>query len=474
MSVLPNNTLANPYVSFYAPLGGGGAANSLQSPASITPDAALGDAILNVDSAGGASFAALTVRGGATGDGDIGLGGGGHVYDFKASGLNGNLSITATPSQPNQTDILRYSTASNTLSLGDSLGTVVINEPLVIQGAPPNGNSVVITSVSTTTGSIVNGGTAANTLQLGSSSNATNTLQLVDGGGGSAKCLIGGNGGTGLVISGGVLPDPTGVGVTVRTDAVSSGVMTIGSSIANPTTMFVKDTGAAGTGFVDVAGGVYNSIALRLQGANSQVGANQAKISTNNVDAQSPILNISNSVDGTPKMVVTSLGTTINGTENTITGDTTFTTGNCIVKSVLSFGQTGGFNTGGVNVGAIEAPNIYTSFGVAVSSGTTVPIPQPTGTGGVPMETGLYLVLTNGTIGGLPSASCYISSHAYWTGTAWSVGGGGAAPALVSPPPSYCGIQADGGGNLILANGSGLGVATINVYFIQLYGYLGL
>ena len=51
MAFLANNSQANPLNSFYA-IAGQGADNSLQSPATVTPDVALGDSILTLPAAG--------------------------------------------------------------------------------------------------------------------------------------------------------------------------------------------------------------------------------------------------------------------------------------------------------------------------------------------------------------------------------------------------------------------------------------
>jgi hypothetical protein len=231
--------------------------------------------------------------------------------------------------------------------------------------------------------------------------------------------------------------------------------------------MFVKDTGAAGTGFVDIAGGIPASIALRLQGSNTQTGANAARVSTNNSAANNPTLAISNSVDGTPAMTITTTGTTFNGT-NTITGDTTFTTGNCVVQGALSFNFLG---SSGANVGAIEGMNSYVSSTVTAADSGTASIPNPTDSLGGAIEAGLYFILgRNVTANNVVWQS--VSTIGYWTGSAW-VGGGGCCPALVSSPPSFLGIQG-GGATLTLANGSGLGSASMIFYFRQIGGLLGM
>ena len=491
MALLANNTQANPYNSFYA-LAGGGGGDTLQSPVSLIPEAN-GNQQLNIVASTGSGEAnillsstngnAATMVINSTGGGDslVSIGqtlvpGGAGLVDIIAPGAivgGGQLQIQngsgATP------PIGVFDTVNNQVLLGGSTttGLTTVRNGLLVRDdfvTTPSTNGIGITMTSAHIGVIAgtdNTG-VTNYLQIGSSQNATNTIVLSDTGADTAECLIGGNGGTNLAIIGGTVAQAF-AGANIRTDAASSGILTLGSSTATPTVMFVKDPGPANTGFVDVAGGIPASIALRLQGANTQVGANTAQVSTNNVDSASPTLNISNSVDGTPKIVVTSLGTTINGTKNTITADTTFTTGNCIIEGILGFNwsSTRSSNT----CGAIEGMNNYTSVVVTCGDNSTATIPQPTGYLGEAMETGLYFILgRNSTSNNVPWQS--VSAMGYWTGSAW-VGGGGCCPALVSSPPSFLGIQG-GGSTLLLANGSGLGTATMIFYFQQIGGLLGM
>lgn len=492
MSLLPSNTLANPLHSFYALASATpGPVSSLQSPVDLIPEAN-GDTQLNIVSTTGAGEAGLLVSSTNGNDGSLVInstGGGNAILSIGQSAVPGGTGLVSiyapgavvgggqinigNGSTVGASDNMVIDTINNNIIIGGgtSTGLTTIKNGLVVRDdfVTTNQNGIGITMASAHIGVIAgtdNTG-VANYLQIGSSQAATDTVVLSDTGADTAKCLIGGNGGTNLVIAGGTVA-AANVGANICTDAGASGIMTIGSSTANPTIMFVKDAGPANTGFVDVAGGIPATIALRLQGANTTVGANTAQISTNNVDSASPTLNISNSVDGTPKMVITSTGTTINGTSNTITGDTTFTTGNCVIQGILGFNYTGGSSA---TCGAIEAMNSYVSGTVTASDGGTASIPQPTGYLGEAMETGLYFILgRNATSNNIPWQS--VSTIGYWTGTAW-VGGGGCCPALVSSPPSFLGIQG-GGATLTLANGSGLGSASMIFYFRQIGGQLGM
>jgi len=488
MALLPSNTLANPLNSFYALASATPTpVSSLQSPVDLIPEAN-GDTQLNIVSTTGSGEAGLLVSStngnGAqivisnTTGGDAILsigqsavpGGSGLVSIYSPGSIVGGGQINiGNAANVGISDTMVIDTLHNDVIIGDSTtagGLTTIQNGLLVKDVLVAGvNGVAITQLSANASGIAGSAAVAgtNTMTIGASQNLTSAISIADSGATTGTVTIGGNGNTNLVVAGGTVA-AANIGANIRTDAPSSGIMTIGSSVANPTVMFVKDTGAAGTGFVDIAGGVPATIALRLQGSNSQVGANTAQISTNNVDSASPTLNISNSVDGTPKMVVTSVGTTINGTSNTITGDTTFTTGNCIINGALSFNFKG---QGGANVGAIESMNAYVSSTVTVGDNSTGSIPNPTDSLGGAIEQGLYFILgRNATANNVLWQS--VSSIGYWNGSVWT-GGGGCCPALVSSPPSFLGIQG-GGATLTLANGSGLGTASMIFYFRQIGG----
>lgn len=491
MSLLPSNTLANPLHSFYALASATpGPVSSLQSPVDLIPEAN-GDTQLNIVSSTGAGEAGLLVSStngnGATitisnttgGDAVLSIGqsavpgGTGMVSIYSPGSIVGGGQINiGNASTIGASDTMVIDTLNNDIIIGDSTtagGLTTVQNGLLVKDVLVAGvNGVAITQLSANASGIA--GSAAvpgtNTMTIGASQNLTSAITISDSGATTGQILMGGNGSTNVSINGGTVA-AANVGANIRTDAASAGIMTIGSSTSNPTVMFVKDTGVANTGFVDVAGGIPPTIALRLQGANTQVGANTAQISTNNTAVNNPVLNISNSVDGTPKMVINSTGTTFNGT-NTITGDTTFTTGNCVVQGILGFNFTGG---SGATCGAIEGMNSYTSATVTASDGGTASIPNPTDSLGGAIEAGLYFILgRNSTSNNVPWQS--VSTIGYWTGSAW-VGGGGCCPALVSAPPSFLGIQG-GGATLTLANGSGLGSASMIFYFRQIGGLLGM
>jgi hypothetical protein len=305
---------------------------------------------------GGSGYALITAPGAVVGGGQIqienGSGTGGSIATFDtvgnqvylggiaAAGLttvrNGlrvndqfvvpdpTAGIGLTMTAP-LTGVIAMSSATGSLSLGSGSSNPDIIQLTQSSASPDTG----ICTIGGNGGEnlVILGGTVANptvgvnlrtdaassgVMTVGSSVANPDIINLSDGASAdTGVCKIGGNGGTNLSITGGTVA-AANVGANIRTDAASSGIMTIGSSVANPTVMFVKDAGAANTGFVDVAGGIPASIALRLQGANTAVGANTAQISTNNVNSASPTLNINNSVDGTPAIVVSSTTVRIN------------------------------------------------------------------------------------------------------------------------------------------------------------------
>jgi hypothetical protein len=118
--------------------------------------------------------------------------------------------------------------------------------------------------------------------------------------------------------------------------------------------------------------------------------------------------------------------------------------------------------------GSITAFQTFQTTGVVCGDNTTTGIPNPSG-----LVIGLYLVLARGTIGGVNSPTCSVSTIAYYTTSGWIWGGGSACPALVSAPPSYIGIQG-GSAALVLANGGGLGTVTMDFTYLKLGGNLGI
>jgi hypothetical protein len=296
-----------------------------------------GNAILSIGQAaapGGTGLVSIYAPGAVVGGGQINIGNGSTV------GGSDNMVID---------------TLNNNIIIGSgtSAGLTTIKNGLLVadQFVTSSANGIGLTMTNANTGVIALNATTG-VLNLGSGTQNPDTLQLIDGGTpDTAGCKIGGNGGLNLQIQGGTVAAPTptigtdnngsingslhigtggnnaatialsdtlnqggtGVANIVGTTFNSAGVTipqnlvmggTIGSSVTNPATIYVREYGAANTGYVDIAGGIPASIALRLQGANTSVGANTAQVSTNNNAAGAPTLNINNSFDGTPAIVV--------------------------------------------------------------------------------------------------------------------------------------------------------------------------
>jgi len=227
----------------------------------------------------------------------------------------------------------------------------------------------------------------------------------------------------------------------INTSATGVGSLLLGASAVNDRAIFINDTGGgANSAVVDITGGTATGVALRLRG----YGAGSAAIISTNAGAGG-VLNIQNNVtEASPNMVMTDASTTLNGL--------------VLVPNDLSF----------VGSGSITAFQTFLTSGVVCGDNTTAGIPNPAG-----LALGLYMVLARGTIGGVSSVACSVSTISYWDGSSWKWGGGGAAPALVTAPPSYIGIQG-GGATLVLGNGGGLGTVTMDFTYLKLGGNLGI
>lgn len=431
MSLLPNSTFANPGNSFYTLAGGG--ADTLQSPVSLIPEAngnqqlnivastGTGDASLLVSSTNG-NTAIVNISNTIGGDAILYMGQSavpgstGSVAIYSPGNLvgGGQINISNASETGTGADVAIFDTINNNVTLGSgkTAGLTAINNGLLVRDefvTTPATNGIGITMTSAHVGVIAGSDNTGvtNTLQIGSSASVPEIITLVDTGASTAQCIIGGNGGENLSIFGGTVANPA-VGVNLRTDAGSSGIMTIGSSVSNPTVMFVKDTGVANTGFVDVAGGIPASIALRLQGANTQVGANTAQVSTNNNAAGAPTLNINNSVDGTPAIVVSNTTVQIN---KLITG---YSNGTTAAQTAL------GDNT---SVGIPGSD--YGSLGAGLFSILVKTSNQSTGQPGVQVSTQGYMSsVTTKWIGGCgfgqaltnPTRNFFIQPNTTFTG----------------------------------------------------------
>ena len=430
-----------------------------------------GNASLSIGQAaapGGTGLVSIYAPGAVVGGGQINIGNGSTV------GGSDNMVID---------------TINNNIIIGSgtSAGLTTIKNGLLVsdQFVTNNTNGIGLTMTAAANTGVIAMNTTSGVLNLGSGSQNPDILQLIDGGGAdSGGCKIGGNGGLNLQIQGGTVAAPTPIigtdnngsingslhigtggnnpaiialsdtlngggtgvativgtvfntaGVTIPQNLVMGG--TIGSSAANPATIFVRDTGAAGTGYVDIATGVPAGIALRLQGANTQVGANTAQVSTNNNAAAAPILNINNSVDGTPAIVVSSTTVRIN---KLITGYLNGTT-------------------------AAQA---------ALADNTSVGIP---GSDYGSLGAGLFSILVkngNQTSTGQPGVQVSVMGYMSATTTTW-IGGCGFGQALINPTRNFYIQPSTNFTGLVFGNTAGFDMnSTWTVTFIRLTGDLGI
>jgi hypothetical protein len=428
-----------------------------------------GDAVVAIGQGavpGGAGYVLITAPGAIVG--------GGQIQIENGSGTGGSVAT--------------FDTVGNQVFLGQttSAGLTTVRNGLLVadQFVTSSTNGIGLTMTNANTGVIALNATTG-VLNLGSGTQNPDTLQLIDGGSSdTAGCKIGGNGGLNLQIEGGTIASPTvqiktdnagsingtlnigtggnnaatialsdtlnqggtgvanivgtvfnSAGVTIPANLVMGG--TIGSSAANPATIFVREYGAANTGFVDIAGGIAASIALRLQGANTSVGANAAQVSTNNNAAAAPTLNISNSYDGTPAIVVTNSTVRIN---KLITGYLNGTT-------------------------AAQA---------ALLDNTSVGIP---GSDYGSLGAGLFSILVkngNQTSTGQPGVQVSVMGYMSATTTTW-IGGCGFGQALINPTRNFYIQPSTNFTGLVFGNTAGFDMnSTWTVTFIRLTGDLGI
>ena len=446
MSLLPNNTYANPGNSFYGVAGGGGG-DSLQSPVDLIPAAGDGSISLTAD-ATGTGNALLSVTSPQIGrinvDGGnamvtIGEGAGTQPLAIFNNGA-GVLSIQSGTTTPLPTTA-SFDMVNNIVNMANPLamGSVFLNAQTTVtsSGSRPAPSGITLTPTTATVSNIGQAVAAGGSLLLGSSIANPDTLIVADAAG-SGTVAVGGNGGSSIVMTGGAGASQTSI---ITTSATGVGSLLLGASAANDRTIFINDTaGAANTAVVDITGGTATGVALRLRGYGTGTAAT---ISTN--AGAGGVLNIqNNATDIPPNMTLNDASTTINGL--------------VLVPNDLSF----------VGSGSITAFQTFLTSGVVCGDNTTTGIPNPAG-----LVIGLYLVLARGTIGGTNSPTCSVSTTAYYNGTGWVWGGGGACPALVSAPPSYIGIQG-GSAALVLANGGGLGTVTMDFTYLKLGGNLGI
>lgn len=233
MSICANTVQSNQQSYFFAL--SGGAAGTLQSPASVIPQLN-GNATLSIPAgAGGAAGLSVTSDVGETAS--IFLTGDGHSFGFQTN--VGGLAI-GTVGSPNSA--IEYNPTAHTMILGDGgpSGIVSTANPLRVGNEQLTAtNGVFISPSSDTASFITNGIATGGTLNIGSSAAAPSTITIQDAGAGSANMIVGGNGGAGLQLVGGA----TNVTNVIRPAVASAGALSIGSSFTtNPAAIVINDT----------------------------------------------------------------------------------------------------------------------------------------------------------------------------------------------------------------------------------------
>jgi hypothetical protein len=418
MASLPNNTFASPGNPFYALVadGGGGGGSSLQSPASITPDAN-GAVELNMISAdttnATGSFLNIVSNAGF---------GGAQIQLTDTTGSNTNTAITLQY-EGLGTGLVQFIGANKIIAL--TAPPLTGDGQLVIGQGDGGGATItknVIIDVSNNKVTLGDPVTAVGTTPSVTVTQPLVALQQVN--------VQGATPGSGMFL------DATGAVPSI----FGSGGVSLGSVINNPI-LIAKDSPTLGVVVNGAIGATSNIItsAGSVQGLNVQV-ANGGFVSSTAAVAGGGVLNIQNAYDtATPQITMSNANTTINGL--------------VLMPSSLSFQGSGG----------ITAFQTFQTTGVVCGDNTTVSIPNPGG-----LVVGLYMILARGG-----SAFCSVSAISYYDGSTWKWGGGGCCPAFVSAPPSYIGIQGYGA-TLTLANGGGAGAVTMDFTYLKLGGSLGI
>jgi len=328
MSLLANNTFANPGNSFYA-LAGGGGGDSLQSPVSLIPEAG-GNVNLNLVASTGTGEATVTISstngnnstlilnniaggnstiimGAPDGANSVSISTGFNTGAAGVLGIANNISnITQNPNS------VTIDTVNNAVTLGlgsqATAGVVAVNTPLIIQDQDFSGTALSISGQIPFIGvngltSIKNTVASGGAIQIGSSLAKPAVMSVFDTFG-SAAVSVGGNG-TGLtdvVISGGI----TGGAANITSSASDTGQMTIGASATNSQTVFVRDGATANSGYVDITGGTSGTDALRLRGY--QAGGFPIISTNRNTGTVASLTLTPGTNDVTPAMTITSDG----------------------------------------------------------------------------------------------------------------------------------------------------------------------
>jgi len=264
MATLPSNTFANPLVSFYGPGGGGGAGSTLQSPASIIADVA-GDSQLSIISAVG-GVADLAVNGATSATVTLTAAGGTGAVVSVQGVPNNNLLLGNINMMTIGDGVLRIGTGlgvggtpTSTMATFDMAGnnavltnpglagSVQTGSPVTISNHTHPETNIVISPIAPSFGLsgssvISNTITSGGSLSIGSSNATPGIVNLLDVGAGTGEVIVGGNGGTGIVMKG----SSSNAAAVISTDRTTGnlGVLTIGNVGTIPQLQF-SDSGVS-------------------------------------------------------------------------------------------------------------------------------------------------------------------------------------------------------------------------------------
>jgi len=251
MSLNPTATYASANSPYYSTTGGGGGGGStLQSPASVIPVTVGGAASFTVpNGAGGGDAqiyitdstgnnAALNITNTAGGNSLITMGSVGQTVLINApsGGNSGQLTIDAAATG---TTYLKVDTVNNNVVVGDlgSVGTVNVNCGLVVKDSVAAGNGLGLSPTSSTNSVIVQTIASGGKVSIGSSLAQATTLNVTETGGNGYVEVLGRGSANGVLLAGGVNQ------ALVTTNTASGGQMSIGcSNSGNYDAIIIQDT----------------------------------------------------------------------------------------------------------------------------------------------------------------------------------------------------------------------------------------
>lgn len=346
MSVLPNNTFANPRSPLYAPVGGGGG-DTLQSPVDLIPDSN-GNQDLNIVASTGTGEASVLIASEVNGA-NVGLtlstalGGNANILMGDTGNLNGCVAVVY-PGQVLGGGILRFENAGTqvpavtidvvntavTIGTPAGSGAATGNSTLVLATPGSEGNATIILNggatdaihfsdptttgigvyqdTNTRPGQLDIGNDTANT-SVASFNQLTNIINLGNPLNVGATYI---NTPTTITSSGsrppvgGIVLQQTGAATSTITQQVANtGALIMGASVANPETMFIRDGAAADSAYIDITAGSGAGNAMRIIGGQdaslSSNGAGSTLLLTSSVLAPGTLSNSAIKLSATPQ-----------------------------------------------------------------------------------------------------------------------------------------------------------------------------